>query len=63
MTEVFLPQSTSNKRKITNTNRCKTLDIIYMYKDNTIHLWTGEEVNGHNFERIIHGLFVRKKMK
>lgn len=47
MTEVVLQQSTSNKRKITNIKRCKTLDNIYMYKENTIHLWTGEEVNGN----------------
>jgi hypothetical protein len=42
MTEVLLQQSTNNKRKITNIKRCKTPDNIYMYKDNTIHLWTGE---------------------
>jgi hypothetical protein len=51
MTEVLLQQSTNNKRKITNIKRCKTPDNIYMYKDNTIHLWTGEEVNGNIFEK------------
>ena len=51
MTEVVLQQSTSNKRKITSIKRCKTLDNIYMYKENTIHLWTGEEVNGNIFEK------------
>ena len=63
MTEMVLQQSTSNKRKITNFKRCKTLDNIYMYKENTIHLWTGEEVNGNIFffkRRITLGLFVQK---